>query len=45
MGEALKNFIFYPEKLSYYYLDCETMKNIMLEKKILKELLKNTFIL
>ena len=33
MGEALKNFIFYPEKkLSYYYLDHETMKKYNAKK-------------
>ena len=34
MGEALKNFIFYPEKkLSYYYLDHETMKKYNARKE------------
>ena len=34
MGEALKNFEFYPEKkLSYYYLDSETMKKYNAKKE------------
>ena len=34
MGEALKNFKFYPEKkLSYYYLDHETMKKYDAKKE------------